>query len=40
VTLFIELIQVRVANKIDQYYGEQISYLDEQREGRFAHGPT
>jgi phospholipid transport system substrate-binding protein len=36
VTLFVELIRDRVANKVDQYYGEQIFYLDEQREGRFA----
>ena len=36
VTLFVELLRDRVANKIDQYYGEQIFYLDEQREGRFA----
>jgi len=36
VTLFVELIRDRVANKIDQYYGEQIFYLNEQREGRFA----
>ena len=36
VTLFVELIRDRVANKIDQYYGEQIVYLDEQRDGRFA----
>ena len=36
VTLFVELIRDRVANKIDQYYGEQMFYLDEQREGNFA----
>src|SRR5580765_1860184 len=36
VTLFVELIRDRVANKIDQYYGEQVFYLNEQREGRFA----
>ena len=36
VRLFVELIRDRVANKIDQYYDEQIFYLVEQREGNFA----
>jgi len=36
VSLFVELIRDRVANKIDQYYGEQIFYLNEQRAGSFA----
>lgn len=36
VNLFIELIRDRVANKINQYYGEQMFYLNEQREGSFA----
>ena len=36
VGLFVELIRDRVANKIDQYYDEQVFYLIEQREGSFA----
>ena len=36
VNLFVELIRDRVANKIDQYYDEQVFYLVEQREGSFA----
>lgn len=36
VNLFVELIRDRVADKIDQYYGEQMFYLNEQREGSFA----
>jgi phospholipid transport system substrate-binding protein len=36
VSLFVELIRDRVANKIDQYYDEQVLYLVEQREGSFA----
>jgi phospholipid transport system substrate-binding protein len=36
VSLFIELIRDTVANKIDQYYDEQVFYLVEQREGSFA----
>lgn len=36
VSLFVELIRDTVANKIDQYYDDQVLYLDEQREGRFA----
>ena len=36
VGLFVELIRDRVANKIDQYYDEQVFYLVEQREGSFA----
>lgn len=36
VSLFVELIRDRVANKIDLYYNEQVLYLVEQREGSFA----
>ena len=36
VNLFVELLRDSVANNIDQYYGEQIFYLKEQREGSFA----
>lgn len=36
VSLFVELIRDRVANKIDQYYDEQVFYLVEQRVGSFA----
>ena len=36
VSLFVELIRDTVANKIDQYYDEQVLYLVEQREGSFA----
>ena len=36
VSLFVELIRDTVANKIDQYYDEQVFYLDEQREGSCA----
>lgn len=36
VSLFVELIRDRVANKIDQYYDEQVFYLLEQRMGSFA----
>ena len=36
VSLFVELIRDSVANKIDQYYDEQVFYLDEQREGSCA----
>lgn len=36
VGLFVELIRDTVANKIDQYYDEQVFYLFEQREGSFA----
>ncbi len=36
VNLFVELIRDTVANKIDQYYDEQVFYLVEQREGSFA----
>jgi len=36
VSLFVELIRDTVANKIDQYYDEQVFYLVEQREGSFA----
>ena len=35
-SLFVELIRDTVANKIDQYYDDQVFYLDEQREGRCA----
>ena len=40
VSLFVELLRDSVANNIDQYYGEQIFYLDEQREGDFAQVST
>ncbi|NWF73859.1 MAG: ABC transporter substrate-binding protein [Nitrospirae bacterium] len=40
VNLFVQLIRDTVANKIDQYYGEQIFYLIEQREGGFAQVKT
>lgn len=36
VRLFVELIRDAVANKIDQYYDEQVFYLFERREGSFA----
>jgi phospholipid transport system substrate-binding protein len=36
VGLFVELLRDRVANKIDQYYDEQVFYLIEQREGSCA----
>lgn len=36
VNLFVELIRDTVANKIDQYYDDQVFYLEEQREGSFA----
>jgi phospholipid transport system substrate-binding protein len=36
VSLFVNLIRDTVANKIDQYYDEQIFYLIEQREGSCA----
>lgn len=36
VSLFVELIRDTVANKIDQYYDEQVFYLFEQRERSFA----
>jgi phospholipid transport system substrate-binding protein len=36
VSLFVELIRDTVANKIDQYYDEQVFYLVEQREGSCA----
>lgn len=36
VRLFVELIRDTVANKIDQYYDEQVFYLFERREGNFA----
>lgn len=34
--LFVELIRDTVANKIDQYFDDQVFYLDEQREGSCA----
>jgi phospholipid transport system substrate-binding protein len=40
VSLFVELLRDSVANNIDQYYGEQILYLKEQREGSFAQVST
>lgn len=36
VSLFVALLRDTVANKIDQYYDEQILYLVEQCEGSFA----
>ena len=36
VSLFVQLIRDTVANKIDQYYDEQVFYLVEQRKGSFA----
>jgi phospholipid transport system substrate-binding protein len=36
VSLFVNLIRDTVANKIDQYYDEQIFYLIEEREGSCA----
>lgn len=36
VNLFLELIRDTVANKIDQYYDQQVFYLAEQRKGSFA----
>lgn len=36
VGLFVKLIRDTVANKIDQYYDEQVFYLIEEREGSFA----
>jgi phospholipid transport system substrate-binding protein len=36
VSLFVELIRDAVVNKIEQYYDDQIVYLNEKREGRFA----
>ena len=36
VTIFVELMRDRLANKIDEYFGEQIFYLSEQREGSFS----
>lgn len=36
VRLFVELIRDKVANKIDQYYDEQVIFLSEQREGNYA----
>lgn len=36
VSLFVALIRDTVANKIDQYYNEQVFYLVEHREGSFA----
>lgn len=35
-SLFVQLLRDTVANKIDQYYDEQVLYLVEQREGSFA----
>jgi phospholipid transport system substrate-binding protein len=36
VSLFVQLIRDTVANKIDQYYDEQVFYLVERREGSYA----
>jgi phospholipid transport system substrate-binding protein len=40
VSLFVELMRDRVANKMDQYYDEQVLYLSEQREDNFAEVKT
>jgi len=40
VGLFVELMRDTVANKIDQYYDEQVFYLAEQREGSVAQVKT
>ena len=40
VSLFVQLIRDTVANKIDQYYDDQVFYLDEQREDSFAQVKT
>ncbi len=36
VSLFVQLLRDAIANKIDQYYGEQVFYLHEKRQGGFA----
>jgi phospholipid transport system substrate-binding protein len=36
VGLFVQLLRDTLASKIDQYYDEQIVYLSERRNGRFA----
>ena len=36
VSLFVQLLRDTLANKIDQYYDEQIVYLSERRSGYFA----
>jgi len=36
VSLFVQLLRDRFANKVDQYYDEQIFYLFERRDGNFA----
>jgi len=40
VSLFVQLLRDTFANKIDQYYDEQVFYLFEQREGNFAEVKT
>ena len=40
VRLFVQLLRDRFANKIDQYFDEQIFYRSEQREGSFAEVKT
>lgn len=40
VNLFVQLLRDSVANKIDQYYNEQVLYLFEQRESNFAEVKT
>ena len=40
VGLFVQLLRDAIANKIDQYYGEQVFYLVEKREGAFAEVST
>ena len=36
VRLFVQLLRDTCANKIDEYYDEQVFYLGEQRQGRFG----
>ena len=36
VSLFVQLLRDTLANRIDQYYDEQMLYLSERRNGRFA----
>jgi phospholipid transport system substrate-binding protein len=38
--LFLELLRDTIANKVDQYYDEQIFFLSEQRKGNFAEVKT
>jgi len=40
ISLFVQLLRDTFANKVDQYYDEQIFYLFERREGSFAEVTT